>query len=117
MNLSLWIRSNAKTLTGFERIRKIQENRKLYFILCKMASSDGPQIMKSLRTMTLQDCHGLLLIILLGGSDRRESHLVHLRCVRATGQQMLQDLHPAVASREVHRAVSGAVDVVQVRLR
>ena len=28
-----------------------------------MASSDGPQIMKSLRTMTLEDCHGLLLLV------------------------------------------------------
>ena len=29
--------------------------------------------------MTLEDCHGLLLLVLLRGGKRRQTHLVHLR--------------------------------------
>ena len=39
----------------------------------------GSRKMNSLRTMTLEDCHGLLLLVLLRGGKRRQTHLVHLR--------------------------------------
>merc|ERR1719316_1232216 len=81
-----------------------------------MASVLGSWTRKSLRTMTLEDCHGLLLIVLLRGGKRRETHLVHLRYGRAPSKEMLEDLHPAVPSCEMHRAVASAVHLVDVRL-
>ena len=43
-----------------------------------MAAVYGSRKMNSLRTMTLEDCHGLFLVVLLRGTERREAHLVHL---------------------------------------
>ena len=42
----------------------------------------GSRKMNSLCTMTLEDCHGLLLLVLLRGGKRRQTHLVHLRKAR-----------------------------------
>ena len=39
----------------------------------------GSRKINSLRTMTLEDCHSLLLLVLLRGGKRRQTHLVHLR--------------------------------------
>merc|ERR1719498_1143057 len=73
--------------------------------------------MKSLRAMALEERNGLLLIVLLSGAERREAHLVDLRSVRTTSEKVLQDLHPAISSGEMHGAVPSAVHLVEVRLR
>ena len=66
--------------------------------------------------MALEDCHDLLVLVLLRGGKGREAHLVHLRHRRASGKQVLENLYPAVTSGEVHCAVAGAVHLVEVRL-
>ena len=65
--------------------------------------------------MALEDCHDLLVLVLLRGGKRREAHLVHLQGGRASGKQVLEDLYPAVTSGEVHCAVASAVHLVEVR--
>ena len=47
--------------------------------------------------MALEDCHDLLVLVLLRGGKRREAHLVHLRHRRAPGEQVLQDLEDLYA--------------------
>ena len=65
--------------------------------------------------MALEECHDLLVLVLLRGGKRREAHLVHLQGGRASGKQVLEDLYPAVTSGEVHCAVASAVHLVEVR--